>query len=980
MINVSSELKKLLESRSCEILIGVEFYDRTVDDISSIAAPKNAIARFSDTCFTWNNSTGSYDYDAKITDFPSIKTYLDDRINEASITLGNVARGEKSGANFVLSTKIKGCWLVIRLIFPDIPDESWVIWWGKCLRPGKIDNKSVEISATQEIGNYNSKIPFRSYGTKCPLVPGKGDCLGPVPLKDHTPLYQQQYAEYGTMLCPDRTRETCVKLGNEKHFQGQPTVAISGTFSYVPKDDADILNKNKKSKLSNLKTESWSSVNQSDGSSDIVPIGFGRFQLAGHPIVWADTGLTIRSILGFCEGKVSAFDFIRCRNKDFQLASVIPHYGEYGGVGSQVPDVLFNGFTGYNSRLAYLEVSVTGSDNETTDSVPLITAVVRGMEIPVPNENGEYVLSESTSNPVHIVRFILTDDKYGKIPPARIADIKNLRTSAICDELVEDRSQSEWLLLPSNEANGYNDTYRRYRSSGAWTAYREMVEFDAIHGSNFAIPIGSEELLPIFEHPFVQWYNPFGSPPLLDKRNILRQRFTINGALQERTSILDFLTKRILPCFRGWLNYNRDGQIEIRTREPADNAYLRSYVKKDNTFLPVTNIKKWLEDTSGYLVIGVGLESSEVRKVKSVAYSPGCNGLPINITTTGSVSATVFPISGGSFSNRGVGYIELSGEVTAGSEVKMQFNSVPNDFYISYVSDGVENLSGMATMIMKYLNANPDFSNYLTAYISPTTPNRINIQCEAGFLELDKPLEFDHDISEEIMRVCAVFENCNEVTADTSSSFDNIYIDSFSWNENSDNDDINAYSAIYTSAIDDFHVAKIIPRTNWDTIDLEGELNEEELDLKFIDNYWQAAYVTKSYAIENIDGNIQFSWKTGVSGFTLEMGDVVAVRHDSGDGVIRYTPVWISSINYDLKNLSTDITARLYLSGAWDHRVQAVDQTLTTTLNPDYVPYMPDSLGTTGGYGTASVQGSPGYARFLYFRDSRYSVDGTDMI
>lgn len=974
MISISNELKKLLESRSCEILVGVEFYNRLTDDIASIAAPKNAIARFSDTCFTWHNSTGSYEYDAKITDFPSVKTFLNDSLNEASITIGNVERGEKSGANFILTNKIKGCWLVIRLIFPDIPDESWVIWWGKCLRPGKVDHQSVEISATQEIGNYKSKIPSRTYGNKCPLVPGKGDCLGPVPLEEHTELYQQQYAEYGTMLCPDRTRETCVKLGNEKHFQGQPTVAINGTFSY-PDEDGDTQNKKKKSKLPKLKTESWSSMNQSDTSSDMVPIGFGRFQLAGHPIVWADVGATIRSIQGFCEGKISEFDFIRCRNEKLQLASVIKHYGEYGGVGSQVPDVLFNGFAGYNSRLAYLEVSVTGDDPKEQSGAPLITAVIRGMEIPVPDAVGNYTLSETTSNPVHIVRFILTDDKYGKIPPARIADNRNLITANYCDELVEDRSQSEWLLLPTNEAGGYNDTYRRYRSIGAWTAYREMWTYDTIHGINLG-----NELLPGFEHPFVQWYNPFEHPPLLDKRNILRQRFTINGALQEKTSILDFLTKRILPCFRGWLNYNRDGQIEIRTREPADNAYLRSDVKKGNTLLPVSNIKKWLENTSGHLVIGVGLESSEVRKVVNVAYSPGCNGLPITVTTTGTVSATVSPIEGGSFSNRGVGYIELSGEVTAGSEIKMQFNSVPNDFYISYVADGVENLSGLATMTMLYLNANPDFANYLTAYISPTTPNRVNIQCEAGFLELDKPLEFDHTVAEEVLRVSAVFENCNEVTADTSSSFDNIYIDSFSWNENSDDDDINAYTALYTSAIDDFHVAKILPRTSWDTIDLEGELNEEELDLKFIDNYWQAAYVTKTYAIENIDGNIQFSWKTGISGFTLEMGDVVAVRHDSGDGVIRYTPVWIQSISYDLKGLSTEIEARLYLSGAWDHRVQAVDQTLTTTLNPDYVPYMPDSLGTTGGYGTASVQRSPGYSRFPYFRDSRYSVDGTDMV
>ncbi|MCZ2140507.1 MAG: hypothetical protein LC096_03865, partial [Bacteroidia bacterium] len=425
--------------------------------------------------------------------------------------------------------------------------------------------------------------------------------------------------------------------------------------------------------------------------------------------------------------------------------------------------------------------------------------------------------------------------------------------------------------------------------------------------------------------------------------------------------------------FRGWLNYNRNGQIEIRTREPADNAYLRASSNKGTTLLPINNIKPWVSTFDGFLLIGVGVEHTEIRKVKSVAYSPGCNNMPIVVSTGGSIIATVSPIEGGSLTNRGVGYIDFSGTVGENVEIKLTFNNTPDDFTIAYVTDGVESISTLTRIIGRYLNANPDFSNYLTAYTINTYPNRLYIQCEAGFLELDKPLEYDHIQAEEVMRVEAVFENCGELDSDASSTFDNIIIDSFSWNTNEIDNTPNAYTCIYTSAVDDFNVAKILPRTYWDIVDLEGELNVEELDLKMIDNYWQAAYVTKTIAIENIYGKTQFNWRTGVSGFTLDIGDVVTIRHDSGDGAIRYLPLWIESISYNLKDLTTDITARLYISGAWNHQVQEVDQVLTVSLNPNFVPFTPDSTGTTGGYGwTTQSYWYPGLDARIRINDNDY--------
>ncbi len=151
MIKLSSELKQLLESRNSEIVVVCELYSRNTVEIASLSSPKNAIARFSDKCFTWENETGSYDYDAKIESFPSVKTFLDDTQNEAEITISNVERGDKSGAKFVLDNKIKGMWMVIRLIFPQLPNENWVIWPELCRYPAFLLLVSIQANVLSTI-------------------------------------------------------------------------------------------------------------------------------------------------------------------------------------------------------------------------------------------------------------------------------------------------------------------------------------------------------------------------------------------------------------------------------------------------------------------------------------------------------------------------------------------------------------------------------------------------------------------------------------------------------------------------------------------------------------------------------------------------------------------------------------------------------------------------------------------------------------
>src|SRR5690606_19601465 len=119
------------------------------------------------------------------------------------------------------------------------------------------------------------------------------------------------------------------------------------------------------------------------------------------------------------------------------------------------------------------EITTNGSSPTQVDDAPLITSVIRGLEVPVPDADGNYTLTEWTNNPVHITRFCLTDRRFGRIPEHRMDDEANYLTALDCDEIVEDRTNSEVILLPANEYGQYGDTYRRFRSSGRYTAYKD---------------------------------------------------------------------------------------------------------------------------------------------------------------------------------------------------------------------------------------------------------------------------------------------------------------------------------------------------------------------------------------------------------------------------------------------------------------------------------------------------------------------------
>jgi hypothetical protein len=753
--NLSDRTLIELNKRQKYLIPVVEIYKRTESDIVSNSAPASAIGRFAPSCFIWANDTGNYEYEAKVVGFPSISTYLTDKVNSAEVTFNNAKRGEDSTSRFVLDNQIKGCWMVIRLLIPDSQNDSIILFWGKCNRPGEIDNSTVSVSAVQDLGNFTQSVPFRSYQVTCPLEfarPG-GGCLGDETLDQKSVSYQQAVAEFGTAGC-NKNFTTCNLFNNTRFFQGQRVIAVSGQFSYVTTEEVVkrvLFFFTKKKLVTTTHTNNWSSVNQADGDA-VVPIVFGRAQIQGHPFTWADEGTQVLSLQGFCEGRIGGFEFIRSRTQGIDIVSSIAHLGDWGGEGTQQPDTLFNGTSGLNSRLAYLEITTNGSSPTQVDDAPLVTAVIKGLEIPVPDVGGEYTQVASSNNPVHIIRFLLTDLRFGRIPSHKLDDEYNLSTADMCDTIVEDRTNDEAIVLPSNEAVNYGITYRRFRSAGRYSVYKKIFNDDPFDSR----VIDSD---PVFEEPQVDWFDPFQPYVLPTPYSVLRQKFTCNGAVQEKTTILDFLNKQVFPTFKGYINYGFNGKIQIKALQKADNAYIRIPSKYFDTKIGVSSIAPWKNDYSGYLLIGASVETAEVRQVTSFEYSTACNGYELAVETFGGLTATSTPtFTGGSKSAPAFAYIDLDGDIIPGSSITVTFGSGDNQFQIQYIVDGIETITDCRDMLMAFMNANLQFQEDLLAYSLPSEPNRIYIRCESGYLVLDSPLEFSHIVAEEVIRIQAVFE------------------------------------------------------------------------------------------------------------------------------------------------------------------------------------------------------------------------------
>jgi hypothetical protein len=697
---------------------GYEFYspDYIPDPIVGFD-PADAIERFAGQELTWNGHA----YRREVVSRGDIVLNIGEKTNSVSITFSNITRYM---ATFAQSQTIEGMLLCIRCIAPAVTNDSKAMFHGRCDKPGDIDKKSFPLTARQDFGNLNQTAPPRKFTADDPNGRLFGDDL----------------------------------------FEGFPFFTVPGSYAFpFVRQSNGFLGRVFGRRTTDRGTTQFSSVDGTPYGSPVAEV-FGRCQMPLTAIASVDKGVHIPALWVACAGPIAAITNIKTQQEELTDPinsfenppdPAIVHLGDAGGTGTN------QGNTGQTdlggglkfSYTAYVEGSITLkrvlqdqslSDPDLINELPLVTALILGRIVALPDGSGDYVLEGWTDNPVHIARFILTHPQFVNIDPGFMEDEVNYLTALHCDEPILEESDSQLIAISSPDILRAGTDFTRYRPTGLITPRSILFDLgdDSIipeleDGPYLPVPPdgGPDDVLcPIGFH-----HDPDTGTCVADvpgtvinaTQGLLRKRYTASFPITEEIRTVDLLHKIILPAFRGFLKVSGKGRLGLHSERPSSATRLRSATAVGATSIPVLDVTPWKtgELLQGRIVISGGQVHSETRTVTSADYSTSGNSITLTATDTGGVTATASgaTLSGGSTTVQASGTVTLTG--TPDGTVIITIDGVS----VAYILSGTDTLETAAGMLTAHINATRRLRQYIFAEWSGAV---ITIKCLHGALNV----------------------------------------------------------------------------------------------------------------------------------------------------------------------------------------------------------------------------------------------------
>lgn len=377
-------------------------------------------------------------YSQRIVRFGKARRTIGKEVNRFSVTLDNT---DGVMAAYEFSDGFEGKIMVVRLVSrsESTLSSSLVVFVGRCERPDTADRKQIQMTASQVVGAIDTEIPRRKFQYD--------DSEGRLPTD---PLFEgfRYTPQYGTIEYSQRKR-------------------VWWASWLITRD---VKKYNQFSSYSDIDANKW------------VPVVFGRAQLMGMHLAYADVGRFIRMTTAFCEGPIEDITSIRTDDARFQfyndsggvtnLNLYSKRYGYPGGTGptgrEQVP-YSYAGWqgNGHYSNTALLFSHVTGTDTLQVDPAPGVIAVVLGQLMTIPDGGGYWDATDKWSdNPAAQARHILTSSDYGRLDTAWIDDASFYEAYKYNDEVIYDSSLSDVILSPnSGNYSGGSSSLARYMAS-----------------------------------------------------------------------------------------------------------------------------------------------------------------------------------------------------------------------------------------------------------------------------------------------------------------------------------------------------------------------------------------------------------------------------------------------------------------------------------------------------------------------------------
>jgi hypothetical protein len=915
--NVSQQFVTAIGRSNKSVLELFEFYSPDEE----VFEPQHAIKTYAKTTIFWGGRT----YTRHVLSRSGAKRYLERDTNTVTVSFGT---NSEEMVRFMTSYRIEGMWLQIRRISLDVPNESTIVFGGRCAKP---DDKGGTITAKQEIGG-GAKIPARKTVFQCPLTFKGKACLG-------GQVMSQKSAAYQTAARCDKSSRQCVDYGNFDNFGAFRFLPVYGNFTYTTTEVKRLLLFFTKKKTRTVSAP-WSSVSDVNQDAVIPEVG-GVTQVECVPLMHADTGTNVKPLQAVADGEIDGIFNVRQQDKQY-LPNFINYQAALGkwGTDGQPASGLFTG-AGKFSGTAWLEYEVTGSDPaDANDASPTTVAVVRGRVVPLPDPTGDWTLRGWTDVGPALLRFYLTE--MGRHPASQINNDGLLQAFIDCNEPVIDDTGFDQAILPQNVTGGVDFvTYALALGFG-----KPTVDRIALMLTQGKIPTGGYGQL---VQAYYRYYNQQQPPEFISKVRRLRRRYTTNYVLTEQNDLKTFIYDVLLPSFNGYLIFDSRGRISVKVDKRAPGSYLLSSTSAGQSTLLVEDVTHWKQRLGQPVLLGAHLKHAEVRRVLDWSFSTFGNGLTVAVNSTGglAINTSSATLTGGSATTPASALIMLSGTPADGQTVSLTIDGIP----VAYPTSAGDDLIAIAGLLAATINGHPILRRYMRADWNEAQGAQIYLYCKAGVLALDAPLAHDHFDFEEVLALALALGSAGQQP----------YVkDSFNWPLAARQSSANNFNGKFVSSINDW--AKLpISRDYEEHQEYTHSFAPEEVNLTAVDNAHQAARLLKIYGGKRRLCDWFCSFKATGAATLLDVGDLICVSHWTGFGEILNTPVVIEEIT-DYEDASVEITARLYRSDIYDDIINELSPVYlmpldgSTDINASGNP--PDNTGGTTGTGNSGGGGS----------------------
>jgi hypothetical protein len=348
-------------------------------------------------------------YKRLVKSFGTIKRTITQEVNTASVTFSNVTR---EVSEFEFTTGFEGLILVIRLISRSRSialADSQILFTGRCDKPLSGDKDAITVKAQFILGALDVTIPRRKFQVEDP---------------EGRPSSDPEFEGFLIMPTSGTGDTAAIRVARG---------GLAGFFGLHHQIHI---------------TAQWSSRSDLDVGRSVPEI-LGRAQILGTLLDYADVGVATRIRVAFCEGPIYSIGSPRSLDYHYPLSatSYSPHLGLLGAANG--PDDPSWVAPGLYSHTAYFRGQADNGSVADDDPPPSVVTIIMGRLMTIPDGSGDWVTADQWSdNAAAHVYFLLTDPKYYNLDPAWIDEEYATECYRFNDELIWNRSISDFTYIP----------------------------------------------------------------------------------------------------------------------------------------------------------------------------------------------------------------------------------------------------------------------------------------------------------------------------------------------------------------------------------------------------------------------------------------------------------------------------------------------------------------------------------------------------